>query len=85
MTHPIEDTICSLLAQLPDGQSLDPNMIAKSIDLENWRRILPQVRSISIGLARRGQIEILRKGKPVSPEELKGIYRLRAIKNPATV
>lgn len=83
MTRSIEDTIFGLLSQLAPSQSLDPNRVAKDIDPEDWRRLLGQVKATCIGLSRKGQIEILRKGKPVPAEGLKGLYRIRAIKNPA--
>ena len=36
------------------------------------------VRRAAAGLARDGRIEILRKGKPVPPEAMRGVIRLRA-------
>ena len=42
-----------------------------------WRRYLNAVRQQAIHLARAGRIEILRKGKPVDPNDFKGVYRLR--------
>ncbi|MEC8198924.1 MAG: DUF3253 domain-containing protein, partial [Pseudomonadota bacterium] len=42
-----------------------------------WRRYLNAVRQQAKHLARMGRIEILRKGKPVDPNDFKGVYRLR--------
>lgn len=42
-----------------------------------WRHYLNAVRQQAIHLARAGRIEILRKGKPVDPNDFKGVYRLR--------
>ena len=52
--------------------------MAKAIDLERWRRILPLVKAAAVGLARAERIVILRHNKPVDPNEpIKGVYRLR--------
>ncbi|MEI9904713.1 MAG: DUF3253 domain-containing protein [Asticcacaulis sp.] len=56
---------------------ISPNDVAKAVDRENWQRELPKVRAVAIGLARQGRLQVLRKGKPIEPEGLKGIYRLR--------
>ena len=42
-----------------------------------WRRYLNAVRQQAKHLARMGRIEILRKGKPVDPNDFKGVHRLR--------
>ena len=77
MSQRVEETLLALLSQVRDGESISPNDVAKAVDLENWRRELPKVRAVAIGLARQGRVEILRKGKPVEPEDVHGIYRLR--------
>jgi hypothetical protein len=77
MTSPIEDTILSQLAELPAGKSIDPSAVAKALDAEGWRRMLPQVRSTAVGLARIGKLVITRHGKPADPDSFKGVYRLR--------
>ena len=35
------------------------------------------VRDTAMELARQGEIEVLRKGKPVEPGEVRGVIRLR--------
>ena len=77
MTSPIEDAILSLLADLPPGKSIDPANVAKIILPERWQRALGQVRSTSVGMARAGQVVILRHNKPANPDTFKGVYRLR--------
>lgn len=81
MSQLIEDTLFELLSQVRDGESISPNDIAKAIDREHWQRELPKVRAVVIGLARQGRVELLRKGRPVEPDGLKGIYRLRLAKS----
>lgn len=66
-----------MLADLPPGKSLSPDQVAKAIDAEGWRRVLPQVRALAVGLARHGKLVILRHNKPADPNSFKGVYRLR--------
>jgi hypothetical protein len=77
MTAPVEEAIFSLLAGLEPGKSVSPEQAARAVDAENWRKVLPQVRSTAVGLARAGRLVITRHGKPADPESFKGVYRLR--------
>ena len=81
MTRSVEDALFELLegkggASSAARRTVIPEEVARAVDAENWRRVLPQVRSTAIGLARQGRIVILRKGKPADPEALKGVFRL---------
>lgn len=65
------------------SRSVDPVRVARAFaedrgeeDPMAWRRWLHQVRSTAIGMARKGEIHILRKGKPADPEDFRGVYRL---------
>jgi len=77
MTSPIEETLFALLAPLAPGKSVGPEDVARAVDPEGWRRMLPRVRAEARGLARLGKIAITRHGKPADPETFKGVYRLR--------
>lgn len=79
MTSPIEETIFAQLALVGEGKSIDPAAVAKALEPEGWRRLLGQVRSTSVGLARQGKLVITRHGKQADPEAFKGVYRLRMI------
>ncbi len=74
---PIEDAIFNLLAGLAPGKSLDPSTVAQTVDPEGWRRALPQVRAVAVGLARQGRLVILRHNKPADPDTFKGVWRMR--------
>jgi hypothetical protein len=74
---PIEETIFSLLAGVEPGKSIDPMHVARAIQPERWQRALGQVRSTAIGMARTGQMVILRHNKPADPDTFKGVYRIR--------
>jgi hypothetical protein len=76
--NPIEEVIFALLADAGPGRSVAPEQVARAADPENWRRQLPQVRSVAVGLARQGRVVITRHGKPADPDRFKGVWRLRA-------
>jgi len=77
MTAPVETVLFELLADLEPGKSVSPEQVARAADAESWRRLLPRVRAIAVGLARQGQLVITRHGKPADPNTFKGVYRLR--------
>lgn len=77
MTTPVENALFALLAELAPSKSVTPEQVARAVDAEGWRRVLPQVRSTAVGLARQGRLVITRHGKPADPESFKGVYRLR--------
>jgi len=76
-------------AQAGPEKSVSPTEIARALAPE-WRPLLTDVRRAAQRLAAEERIDILRKGKPVPPEQLKagpvkGVIRLRlhARSNPA--
>jgi hypothetical protein len=79
MTADFEQTIFDLLAPLPAGKSVAPEDVARAVDPQGWRRLLPQVRATAVGLARQNRLVITRHGKPADPDTFKGVYRLRAV------
>ena len=42
-----------------------------------WRKYMRAVKQQALHLARGGRIEIVRKGKPVDPDDFKGVWRMR--------
>jgi hypothetical protein len=56
----------------------DPNALDGGAG-DAWRRHLTAIRKAAIRLAVAGQIEILRKGKPAPPVDIKGVIRLRRV------
>ncbi len=78
MSSPIEEAIFNLLSDLEPGKSISPEQVARALDAEGWRRVLPQVRATAVGLARQERLVITRHGKPADPDSFKGVYRLRA-------
>jgi hypothetical protein len=68
-------------ARGPEG-SICPSEVARALagggEDGPWRPLMGRVRDVAVGLAREGRVEILRKGKPVPPEGVRGVIRLRA-------
>lgn len=60
----------------PD-KSICPSEVARALAPEDWRRHMHAVRAAAAALAQAGQLEILRKGKPIAPEAMHGVIRLR--------
>ncbi len=59
-------------------KSICPSEVARALAPgEEWRPLMDRVRQAAIALSREGSVEILRKGKPVPPEEVRGVIRLR--------
>jgi hypothetical protein len=84
-THsPLETTLISVLEGLGAAKSACPTDVARAFtegdpDPQAWRRQLSAVRRAAVRLAEAGRIEILRKGKPVPPGEVRGVIRLRIV------
>ena len=74
----ITATLLGLAAERGPAKSLCPTDVARAVSAEEWRPLLGAVRKVAADLARQGKIEILRKGKPINPDDMRGVIRLRA-------
>jgi hypothetical protein len=75
----IETAMLGLVAQRGTGKTVCPSEVARALGgphPDNWGPLMQPVRRIAVRLAHAGQITILRKGKPVDPDDFRGIYRL---------
>lgn len=85
MSSPEEDAIASEIlrqtaARGPE-KSICPSEVARALaggEAGPWRPLMGRVRQAAIALARDGRVEILRKGRPVAAEAVRGVIRLRA-------
>jgi hypothetical protein len=59
-------------------KSICPSEVARALGGEDWRRHMTAVRGVAATLSAEGAVDILRKGKPVPPEAMHGVIRLRA-------
>ena len=76
--------ILDLVAARGGGKTICPSEAARHLAAaagspDDWRRLLKPVRRVAQALARDGRIAILRKGKPIAPEDLHGLVRLGSL------
>lgn len=71
-----ETAILTLVEARGPGKSICPTEAAQILSDADWRRRLPEIKQAAIRLAKSGQVWILRKGKPVDPDDFKGVYRI---------
>lgn len=84
---PKDDPVATfILDMLADGKSYTFKDIAMSIfdgrkrpkdRADGWRRYMTAVKQQSLFLARKGRVEIMRKGQVADPEDFKGIVQVR--------
>lgn len=78
---PIEDSILALTAARGPDKSICPSEVARALrpgtEQDGWQPLMAPVRQAAIRLAQAGRIDILRKGRPVPPGEVRGVIRLR--------
>lgn len=80
MSEPaIRDAILAQARACGPEKSFTPEDVARAMTSENWQSLLARIRREAVVLAREGQIDVLRKGKPVDLDvEIRGVIRLRA-------
>lgn len=78
-TAMIETEILRRTGERGPQRSICPSEVARALAPAEaeWRRLLTPVRQAAARLATAGRVEILRKGKPVAPEAMRGVIRLR--------
>jgi hypothetical protein len=80
------DTLCRLEAEIlaraaaagPD-KTICPSEAARAVaggHPDNWGPLMVPARRIAVRLANEGRLVITRKGKPVDPNDFRGVYRL---------
>lgn len=82
MSERIEDEIVRQTAARGPDKSICPSEVARALD-PDWRPLMTAVRRAAARLSEAGRIEILRKGRPVPPADMRGVIRLRAVAGPA--
>lgn len=75
----IETTLLDLVAARGAGKTVCPSEVARALGgahPHGWGPLMQPVRRVAVRLAKAGRITILRKGRPVDPDDFRGIYRL---------
>ncbi|MFC3125915.1 DUF3253 domain-containing protein [Pseudoroseomonas globiformis] len=74
----ILDEIVSQTRAAGHEKSVCPSEVARALVQDGeWRLLLGEVRRAALVLQAAGDLEILRKGKPVPAAEVRGVIRLR--------
>jgi hypothetical protein len=72
-------TMLRLVAERGAGRTVDPSEVARAVggrQPDGWGPLMQPVRRIAVELMKAGRIVILRRGRPVDPDDFKGVYRL---------
>lgn len=71
--------VLDLLNRREAGKSISPTEAARALagsDEGQWNRLMKPLRAVAVEMAKAGELDILRKGKPVDPSNFRGVYRL---------
>jgi hypothetical protein len=71
----LRETLLNLVNQRGPGKTICPSEVARALDADHWRDLMPAVRAVGTQLADEGAILILQKGQPVNPRTAKGPIR----------
>ena len=75
----IETTLLGMLERRGPGKTLDPSEVARELGgskPDGWSPYMPAIRRVAVRLAKAERLVILRKGRPVDPDDFRGVYRL---------
>ena len=75
----IEQAILDLLAQQGPGRTVSPMDVARALGSDHpddWGPLMQPVRRAAVKLMKEGKLLITRKGRPVDPDDFRGVYRL---------
>ncbi|KLK89536.1 hypothetical protein AA309_30940 [Microvirga vignae] len=78
-TEEIEAVMLALLSERGPGKTIGPADVAQAIggnQPDGWGPLMQPVRKVAVRLMKEGRIAILRKGRPVDPDDFRGTYRL---------
>lgn len=80
MTADLEAVLLGLLSERGRGRTICPSEVARAVagsDPDRWGRLMHPVRRVAVKLMKEGRIVITRKGRPVDPDDFRGVYRIR--------
>lgn len=76
----LEATILKLAKERGDGRTICPSEAARALGGDHpdgWGPLMQPIRRVAVRLMKEGRIVITRKGRPVDPDDFRGVYRLR--------
>lgn len=75
----LETELLRLVASRGPDKTACPSEAARTIGGDHpdgWGPLMTPVRKIAVRLANEGRLVITRKGKPVDPNDFRGVYRI---------
>jgi hypothetical protein len=78
-TDSLEATLLALVAARGPDKTICPSEVARAVagsHPDQWGPLMQPVRRIAVRLANEGRLVISRKGRPVDPNDFRGVYRL---------
>ncbi|MFN3671268.1 MAG: DUF3253 domain-containing protein [Bosea sp. (in: a-proteobacteria)] len=78
----LETTLLALAAERGPGKTFCPSEAARALGgphPDGWGPLMQPIRRVAVKLMKEGRLVITRKGRPVDPDDFRGIYRLTMI------
>jgi hypothetical protein len=75
----IEEQLLALLSARGPSKTLGPMDVARAIGgdhPDNWGPLMQPIRRVAVRLMKQGRVVLLRKGRPVDPDDFRGVYRI---------
>ena len=76
MQTEIETTLLRLLAARGAGKTICPSEVARVVDPDDWRALMPSVRAAAAKLQSEGKVAVTQRGDMVDPGTAKGPIRI---------
>lgn len=83
MTSPTDDELADMILRLAAARgerTLGPMDVARALGGDHpdgWGPLMQPIRRVAVQLMKAGRLVITRKGRPVDPDDFRGVYRLR--------
>ncbi len=76
----LEATLLRLAGESDAGRTIGPMDVARTLGGDHpdgWGPLMQPIRRVAVRLMKEGRLVITRKGRPVDPDDFRGVYRLR--------
>lgn len=83
MTRPTDAELAEMILRLVaerGDRTLGPMDVARALGGDHpdgWGPLMQPIRRVAVQLMKHGRLVITRKGRPVDPDDFRGVYRLR--------
>jgi Protein of unknown function (DUF3253) len=75
----IEAAMLSLMEARGPGKTVGPSDVARALGGDHpdgWSPLMQPVRRVAVRLMKEGRVVIVRRGRPVNPDDFRGVYRI---------